>query len=113
MKPSYRRRILTVLLSIGKNAGSHLPYVTHAFTPSFCVNVSHVYDCLHCDSQQINDELVFSTADMGSCQSQENQELAARNKAIEKQINQDKRAGSSIVKLLLLGMFSEGYSHHM
>ncbi|KAK5985951.1 Guanine nucleotide-binding protein alpha-3 subunit [Trichostrongylus colubriformis] len=40
---------------------------------------------------------------MGSCQSQENQELAARNKAIEKQINQDKRAGSSIVKLLLLG----------
>ncbi|EPB66679.1 hypothetical protein ANCCEY_14229 [Ancylostoma ceylanicum] len=53
------------------------------------------------------------SADMGSCQSQENQELAARNKAIEKQINQDKRAGSSIVKLLLLGMFSEGYSHHM
>uniref|UniRef100_A0A158P897 Uncharacterized protein n=1 Tax=Angiostrongylus cantonensis TaxID=6313 RepID=A0A158P897_ANGCA len=40
---------------------------------------------------------------MGSCQSMENQELAARNKAIEKQINQDKRAGSSIVKLLLLG----------
>ncbi|VDO67145.1 unnamed protein product [Haemonchus placei] len=40
---------------------------------------------------------------MGSCQSQENQEMAARNKAIEKQLNQDKRAGSSIVKLLLLG----------
>ncbi|KAJ1347964.1 Guanine nucleotide-binding protein alpha-17 subunit [Parelaphostrongylus tenuis] len=40
---------------------------------------------------------------MGSCQSVESQELAARNKAIEKQINLDKRAGSSIVKLLLLG----------
>uniref|UniRef100_A0A9J2PUL3 Uncharacterized protein n=1 Tax=Ascaris lumbricoides TaxID=6252 RepID=A0A9J2PUL3_ASCLU len=40
---------------------------------------------------------------MGSCQSQEAQEQMARNKAIEKQLNQDKRAGSSIVKLLLLG----------
>ncbi|KJH48445.1 g-protein alpha subunit [Dictyocaulus viviparus] len=40
---------------------------------------------------------------MGLCQSQESQDLAARNKAIERQINQDKRAGSSIVKLLLLG----------
>uniref|UniRef100_A0A915AS55 Uncharacterized protein n=1 Tax=Parascaris univalens TaxID=6257 RepID=A0A915AS55_PARUN len=39
---------------------------------------------------------------MGSCQSQEAQEQMARNKAIEKQLNQDKRAGSSIVKLLLL-----------
>lgn len=41
---------------------------------------------------------------MGSCQSQEAQEQMARNKAIEKQLNQDKRAGSSIVKLLLLGL---------
>ncbi|MCP9264692.1 Guanine nucleotide-binding protein subunit alpha [Dirofilaria immitis] len=40
---------------------------------------------------------------MGSCQSQEAQEQLARNKAIEKQLNQDKRTGSSIVKLLLLG----------
>ncbi|VBB26518.1 unnamed protein product [Acanthocheilonema viteae] len=41
---------------------------------------------------------------MGSCQSQEAQEQLARNKAIEKQLNQDKRTGSSIVKLLLLGI---------
>ncbi|VDO28156.1 unnamed protein product [Onchocerca flexuosa] len=40
---------------------------------------------------------------MGSCQSQEAQEQLARNKAIERQLNQDKRTGSSIVKLLLLG----------
>ncbi|VDN58892.1 unnamed protein product [Dracunculus medinensis] len=40
---------------------------------------------------------------MGSCQSQEAQDQLARNKQIEKQLNQDKRAGSSIVKLLLLG----------
>ena len=40
---------------------------------------------------------------MGACQSQENAELAAKNKEIEKQLNADKRAASSIVKLLLLG----------
>ncbi|VDN04883.1 unnamed protein product [Thelazia callipaeda] len=40
---------------------------------------------------------------MGLCQSQEAQEQLARNKAIERQLNQDKRTGSSIVKLLLLG----------
>lgn len=40
---------------------------------------------------------------MGSCQSNENSEGNARNKEIEKQLNADKRAGSSIVKLLLLG----------
>ncbi|EFP11259.1 hypothetical protein GCK72_017724 [Caenorhabditis remanei] len=40
---------------------------------------------------------------MGSCQSSENSEGNARNKEIEKQLNADKRAGSSIVKLLLLG----------
>ncbi|CAI2355442.1 unnamed protein product [Caenorhabditis sp. 36 PRJEB53466] len=40
---------------------------------------------------------------MGSCQSNENAEGNARNKEIEKQLNADKRAGSSIVKLLLLG----------
>ncbi|CAD6198032.1 unnamed protein product [Caenorhabditis auriculariae] len=40
---------------------------------------------------------------MGSCQSQENAEGNTRNKEIEKQINADKRAASSIVKLLLLG----------
>lgn len=40
---------------------------------------------------------------MGACQSQEAQEQLAKNKAIEKQLNQDRRANSSIVKLLLLG----------
>ncbi|CAI5450602.1 unnamed protein product [Caenorhabditis angaria] len=40
---------------------------------------------------------------MGSCNSSENAEGNARNKEIEKQLNADKRAGSSIVKLLLLG----------
>ncbi|CAJ0589867.1 unnamed protein product [Cylicocyclus nassatus] len=54
------------------------------------------------DCALLDDALIRFT-EMGSCQSQENQELAARNKQIEKQINQDKRAGSSIVKLLLLG----------
>lgn len=49
---------------------------------------------------------------MGSCQSQEAQEQLARNKAIEKQLNQDKRTGSSIVKLLLLGSFSFLFSFH-
>ncbi|CAJ0957208.1 unnamed protein product, partial [Mesorhabditis belari] len=40
---------------------------------------------------------------MGSCQSQEQKEQSQRNREIERQLNQDKRAGSSIVKLLLLG----------
>ncbi|KAI1728039.1 g-protein alpha subunit domain-containing protein [Ditylenchus destructor] len=38
-----------------------------------------------------------------SCQSEEVREQMAKNKAIEKQINNDRRAGSSIIKLLLLG----------
>uniref|UniRef100_A0A914W0R5 Uncharacterized protein n=1 Tax=Plectus sambesii TaxID=2011161 RepID=A0A914W0R5_9BILA len=40
---------------------------------------------------------------MGSCQSAEVREQMARNKEIEKQITQDKRQGTSIIKLLLLG----------
>lgn len=39
-----------------------------------------------------------------SCQSEEAREQLAKSKAIEKQINQDRRAGSSIIKLLLLGI---------
>ncbi|CAD5223452.1 unnamed protein product [Bursaphelenchus okinawaensis] len=38
-----------------------------------------------------------------SCQSEEVREQMAKSRAIEKQLNQDKRAGSSIIKLLLLG----------
>ncbi|CEF68966.1 Guanine nucleotide-binding protein G(k) subunit alpha [Strongyloides ratti] len=38
-----------------------------------------------------------------ACQNEESKEEIAKNKAIEKQIMQDKRAGASIIKLLLLG----------
>lgn len=44
-----------------------------------------------------------------SCQSEEAREQLAKNKAIEKQINQDRRAGTSIIKLLLLGKFYNNY----
>lgn len=40
---------------------------------------------------------------MGACQSQDDPDAAARNKEIEKQLKDDKRTTSSIVKLLLLG----------
>lgn len=39
-----------------------------------------------------------------SCQSEEVREQMAKSKAIEKQLNSDRRAGTSIIKLLLLGL---------
>ena len=42
---------------------------------------------------------------MSSCQSEEAREQHQKSKAIEKQLNQDKRAASAIIKLLLLGSF--------
>uniref|UniRef100_A0A915N713 G-protein alpha subunit n=1 Tax=Meloidogyne javanica TaxID=6303 RepID=A0A915N713_MELJA len=38
-----------------------------------------------------------------SCQSEEVREQLSKNKAIEKQLTSDRRAASSIIKLLLLG----------
>jgi len=40
---------------------------------------------------------------MSSCESEEAREQHQKSKAIEKQLNQDKRAASAIIKLLLLG----------
>ncbi|TKR69251.1 hypothetical protein L596_021433 [Steinernema carpocapsae] len=40
---------------------------------------------------------------MAACQNEETREQMAKSRAIEKQLNADKRAGTSIVKLLLLG----------
>lgn len=38
-----------------------------------------------------------------SCQTEEAREQHQKSRAIEKQLNQDKRASSAIIKLLLLG----------
>ncbi|KAI6190325.1 hypothetical protein M3Y97_00105600 [Aphelenchoides bicaudatus] len=46
-----------------------------------------------------------------SCQSEEAREQIAKSRAIEKQINQDKRTSSSIIKLLLLGEFCYYLGH--
>ena len=40
-----------------------------------------------------------------SCQTEEAKEQMAKSRAIERQINMDRRAGTSIIKLLLLGNF--------
>ena len=40
---------------------------------------------------------------MGMCKSKEQQELAAKTREIDRQIQMDKRAANNIIKLLLLG----------